>query len=253
MSIEKYIEKIKNIEEILLEFLDTEANTEEYFLNLTKIIDKNKICSDKHELALFLHIISKLSKNRHRYHNFISNLEKFLRYYSNDIQKKLTNSEIFKIFKGSKRILLFLFEEKIITLDKYIIQQLISYKFRKAKYPQYFSPEIKPFMNEDWFPKYKQNENEWIKELDIQIQDDFYELRKEGENENYICKLIRNDSIKEFIVYVNTKNYSLQSTIAPSIYETNSFLVKNQIESGRNDGNQLTLINYAAFFGSFKF
>lgn len=67
-------------------------------------------------------------------------------------------------------------------------------------------------------------------------------LRKIGENESYICELIRNDSSEEFISYMNQSNTSLSITIKPSIFETNSFLNKNHP----------TLIEYAAFFGSLQ-
>ena len=84
----------------------------------------------------------------------------------------------------------------------------------------------------------------------------FYELRKEGENDNLICELIRNDSINEFVVYVTKNSYPLQSLIAQSIYETNSFLIKKQIESDgyehRYDDKNVSLIHYAAFFGSLQ-
>ena len=49
--------------------------------------------------------------------------------------------------------------------------------------------------------------------------------------------------IDDFIVYVNKTNYSLQSTIEPSIYETNSFLL---------DQKNISLIEYAVFYGSIQ-
>ena len=54
------------------------------------------------------------------------------------------------------------------------------------------------------------------------------ELKKLGENNSYISELIRNDSIDEFIIYLN-KNPNLLSTT---------------IES--------SLIEYAAFYGSIQ-
>ena len=63
-----------------------------------------------------------------------------------------------------------------------------------------------------------------------------------GENDSYICELIRNDSIDDFIIYVNQKNLSLFSTINDSIFETNSFLI----------GKKINLIEYAAFYGSIQ-
>ena len=55
--------------------------------------------------------------------------------------------------------------------------------------------------------------------------------------------MIRADSIDDFIIYVNRYNISLSSTINSSIFETNSFLLKNK---------KTTLIEYAAFFGSIQ-
>ena len=109
MKVEENTKKIKNIEENLLFFLENEGNAEEYYSN---IIDNHKILDEKHELVLLLHLISKISKYHHRNHNFISNIEKKFENIWERYQKKFTNSEIFKIFKGSKRIFLFLLEEK---------------------------------------------------------------------------------------------------------------------------------------------
>ena len=51
------------------------------------------------------------------------------------------------------------------------------------KYPQYFTPEIKQFIEkekfsshniyDDWF-----TENEWVEEVTEELPDNFYELRK---------------------------------------------------------------------------
>ena len=74
----------------------------------------------------------------------------------------------------------------------------------------------------------------------------FDENRMNGENEDYICYLIRNDMIEDFIVYINKNNTSLSKSINPSIFESNPFLLKNKPN----------LIEYSAFYGSiqiFKF
>ena len=78
--------------------------------------------------------------------------------------------------------------------------------------------------------------------IQIEITSNFEENRKIGENDNYISKLIQNDSVEEFISYINKTNISLISYIQPSIFETHSFLLKNKP----------TLIEYAAFFGSIQ-
>ena len=56
--------------------------------------------------------------------------------------------------------------------------------------------------------------------------------------------MIREDSVQNFIAYVNRTCINRNATISPSIYETNSFLIKKQ--------NEITLIEYAAFFGSIQ-
>lgn len=35
------------------------------------------------------------------------------------------------------------------------------------------------------------------------------ERKEKGENDSYICQLIGNDSIEEFIIYINKSNFSL--------------------------------------------
>ena len=66
----------------------------------------------------------------------------------------------------------------------------------------------------------------------------FSRTEEAGENESYLSKLIRGDSVEDFIAYVNKMNISLNATIIPSIYETNSFLIKKQSQSD----NGITLI-----------
>ena len=64
----------------------------------------------------------------------------------------------------------------------------------------------------------------------------FERMCQQGENHSYICSLIREDLIVEFITYVNKVNYPLDSIIDKSFFETNDFLI----------GKQPTLIEYAA-------
>ena len=96
--------------------------------------------------------------------------------------------------------------------------------------PVYFSKEIDSFIVDEMREKIKNNST------------DFQNKRIIGENDSYICQLIRNDSIDEFISYVNQNCIFLSMTIEESIFETNLFLLKNNP----------TLIEYAAFFGSIQ-
>lgn len=70
----------------------------------------------------------------------------------------------------------------------------------------------------------------------------FEKKREIGENDNYIFKLIREDSIQEFVCYMNLNNIQFSSNIEQSEFETNRLLMKSDV----------SLIEYAAFFGSIK-
>lgn len=61
-----------------------------------------------------------------------------------------------------------------------------------------------------------------------------------GENDSYLCQLIRDDLVDDFIVYINKNNLSLFRKIEPSIFETNLFLIQKKP----------SLIEYATFYGS---
>ena len=54
--------------------------------------------------------------------------------------------------------------------------------------------------------------------------------------------MIRDDSIDEFVTFVNQKNVSASSIVPDSIFETNPFLLKHQA----------SLIEYSAFYGSIQ-
>ena len=237
------LDQMTIIQQNVLDFLNNEASSNEY--SFLEYLDELKICDDKHNFRLFLKFLLTISKNHHRYLNFFSKIELILKKYKKEIQQYYSNTEIFNIFKKNKRILLFLINQKMLSMDNYIFNKFAyEYKYINAKYPQYFAPEIKPFLTENWINKYKQrrSDSEWIDEVKLDLPDNFEENRQKGENESYICQLIQNDSVEEFIKYVNKTNYSLNSKIELSIYETNSFLIKKSYSQ--------SLINYAAFYGS---
>ena len=243
-NVENYLSKMQKLQENLIQFLDLETDLPEDFNNLSQIFKESKICDDKHEFQSFLHLIVKISKNHHRGFCFFSKIDKILLYFKDRITQYFTNSEIFNIFKGNKRILLFFVENQMMKFDERIIITISRGKYKKAKYPQYFQPELQPFMNEKWFPLYFLLPSN-IKQLQRDITESFYELRKIGENDDKICEIIRTDSIDQFITYINKNNIPLDAEIIPSIFETNSFLAKKQVEK-----DQMKLIEYAAFFGS---
>lgn len=249
MRIGEYLEEMKSLQIDLLRFIECEDDIENNFQVLINSLKEKKICDDKHKLSAYLHLLSRISNSHHRKNDFFSKIEKIITTMKDKIANNFTNLEIFNIFKSNKRVLLFLHDEKIINIDENISKRFISYKYLTMHYPHYFLPEIKPYIKKEWFGKFEAAyiRYDYVKSLfdsiDKDLPEKFYENRKKGENEGEICEFIRNDSIKEFIVYINKNNISLNSKIQSSIYETNSFLLKKKT---------IKLIEYAAFFGSIQ-
>ena len=217
MNVEDFVEKQKEIQIQILEFLDDSIENQDI---LQKLANYN-LSKDQKELTTILYFIVNICNNHQRLGSFFSKIEKILQFYKNDIQQHITNFEIFHIFQSNKRILLFLIEEKILILDQNIIDNFEIMNSSKYEYQEYFKPELGEFI------------------LDLEI---FNKNREIGENDSYICELIRNDSIIEFIKYVNKTNTSLSSIIKPSIFETNLLLLRNNV----------SLIEYSLFFGSIQ-
>ena len=221
MNIQGYLAKMKGIQDNLLEFLESEddfKDTLNQFTNfLTEQLVQNEILKD------FLNLLSKISMNHHRTADFIKKIEDILTFLKKGIQSKISNTSLFNVFRDNKRILLFLFKNEFIKLDEYVYDHLIS----RYDYIDYFQPELISY------------------ETKKSIEDaNFDENREEGENHNYLCKLIRNDSVEEFIIYLNKQNMSPTKTkIELTRFETNSFLIKKK---------DISLIEYAMFFGSIQ-
>ena len=249
--IDEYIEKMEKAQNYFLEFLENENNSEENFQNLINFIVDFKIQENQQDLKEFLHLLFNILNNHKRLPNFFSKIEQIVQYVKEDIKKYFNNSEIFNIFKDDKRILLFLYEEKMFEFDEIILKKfLFNDKYEKYDYITYFRPEIKEFL-----AKEQNNINDKIyvmarkKTYSGRPPIEFYDKRRIGENDNPICQIIQKDDIKEFIELIKQKKISIQKTVINySRYETNSFIIEMQNRSG----NETKLIEYAAFNGSIQ-
>lgn len=115
------------------------------------------------------------------------------------------------------------------------MKQISNDKFVNMKYPEYFAPEIKPFINNKLLPA-----KGLIDEINKELPKNFNVSQKKGENDGYLYNLIREDAVKDFIANVNRNSIPFDAKIDLSIFETNLLLSTNEIE----------LIEYASFFGS---
>ena len=231
MDIQSYFNQMKMIQSIILNYIESYHNAEENYQNIIQFFNDQKIKTNKYLLKSILHLLLKISNNHYRLPYFFIKIENIIQYLLENIKQTWSNFEIFHIFKSNKRILLFLIEEKIIDIDSKIYKIINNGKYAQANYTEYFFPEIKHYLNEE------QNEALFEK-----YHEKFEEKRKTGENDNYICELIRNDLIDNFISYVNQNDINIHDDIEISIFETNQFLIQNKPN----------LIQYAAFYGSIQ-
>lgn len=100
----------------------------------------------------------------------------------------------------------------------------------------FFLPEIKTFIEQNKKDEILSSFNSTNRIINI-IKNDkindflteherFEENRQEGENEQHICYLIRNDLIEQFIEFIIRNQISHSAIISPSIFETNFFFNK---------------------------
>ena len=234
MEIQNYTEKMKKLQNNLLKFIE---NSSEYdFQQYLNFIESNEIQNNREEFRQFLLLISKISNNHYRQQGLIKKIENILQYFSEKMKQTFSNSDIFNLFNNNKRILHFLFNQEIITIDEYIINEILE---KDDQFRFFFIPEMKQI--EEKVPQVKTIEQKLL-DINKNAFDNYEEKRQIGENDSYICSLIRQDSIEEFIIYYNKSNISLSNSINSSLFETNSFL----------ENKNPTLIEYAAFYGSIR-
>ena len=232
MDIKNFLKEMKKIQTNLIDYLDHEDNKGEKYQNLINLFDEIKIHGDHMKIKPLLYLILNISNNCHRKSEFLGKIFSILQIFKDEMKKYFSNIELFHIFKSNKRLLLFLHEENMMTMDESIVNKFRNNKkYKNEKYQQYFQPEIQSFNNE---------KNE--------LPDNFFEKRKIGENDNVICKIIQKDLVKDFIIYINKNCCQVNSTINSSIYETNNFLLKKEYVECK----EISLIEYAAFFGSIQ-
>ena len=251
MSKKDFLDEMKIIEIKFLEYLDNETNEEEIlFTSLKLILADFRIQDDLYKFKSFLHLLMKISNNYHRKINFFEKITRILKLFKENIINYFSNSEIFNIFKANKRLLLYLINEGILIFDNNIFKKITTNNFRSKKYPHYFLPEIKKLKDILWIEIMKKsyfyysNNKDWLDMISNEFPQDYEKNREISENDDFVCKMIREDSVQEFIVHVNKLNLSLHSEINSSIFETNSFLLKNL--------NSTKLIEYSAFYGSIQ-
>ena len=223
---ENYIENKKNLYNSILKFLEEsdEENDDEVrkksFQKLINIINIQQVEEDEEEMRQFLEIIKSIGENHHRDPHFNEGMNQLLLYYKDQIKQTLSNTRIFHIFENNKKIVLFLLKNNIITISDEIYNEMINkidynkinYSHFlvqeqddiKSQYCHFFIPELEKFDGEE---KMESIKNDLLKE-DPNIFTNYETKREEGENDSYICSLIRQDLVEDFISHVTCYNIS---------------------------------------------
>ena len=224
-----------------MNFLENSDNDDNSFQQLIDIFNNQEEDKFRTKIEEFLQLISIIADNHHREETFFTRIFQIIQNYKEKIEQTFSNIELFNMFQNNKKILLYLFKNKIILIDDQIYTEIVSKTDKNGnRFCHFFYPEIKEFHDHE---EIIENIKKDILLINPNIFDHFEENREKGENDSYICSLFREDSVQEFISYVNRSNIQLNSEVKCSIFETNSFLNKHL---------HTTLIEYSAFFGSIQ-
>ena len=247
MDAQTYLQKMKIIQDLLLKYVDDEADDQNIFNEFLNFIKTEKVQENIHLLTSMNHLLASIAAHHHNTLKFFDKIFKIILFIKDDLMKHYTNFEIYNFFNECKRVILFLIEEKIINVDSLIASKIID-----KHQDRYFFPEIKQFITKKIF-RYRGN------------VDNFEELRKVEYGDTYILQLVQRDSIDDFITYINQTNFKLDNYIS-SQFETNPSLIfgngqkaailrsvssfaKNLIE---NIGSSLIFKNTTIFFEETK-
>ncbi|KAK8845031.1 hypothetical protein M9Y10_021207 [Tritrichomonas musculus] len=245
-EIQNYINEFNELYNTLLTFLEDSEYNDDNFNNLNEIIKLQEFDINKDKFLQFLQILISISNNHHRGHTFFSKIKQIILNYQEQIKQFFSNIEIFRLFQTNFLIMHHLIKNKILTIDEEIIFQLFQSKnSMNIHLCNFFYPQLKKYIEENGLllsDELEELEASFLIENSNMSDEEFEEKQEKGENDSYICSLIRDDLVKDFIVYINQTNYALDSYIKPSIFETNQFLIDKQT----------SLIEYCAFFGSIQ-
>lgn len=203
--IANYLNKMTKIQNTLLGIINKEKSIEVDFYELIIFLNGLKICKNRNEFKSLLHLLSILYENNHQKPENMVFIEKIIIHYKDYIIENYQNCDIYSIFKNDNKLLLYLIQSQILKIDENIKHLLM----KKDQY--FFYQEIKDIL-----------ESNIKEEISKEIPDDFILKREKGENDSYLCEIIRKDSIVEFISYVEKNNISFNHEIEESIFETNS-------------------------------
>ncbi|KAK8838964.1 hypothetical protein M9Y10_032424 [Tritrichomonas musculus] len=246
---QQVLDSIWKLEELwtnAIQYIDShessDTNEEINFQKFIVFCKDRQIEKDKSKMKIIFHIISDYyHENNDNNDSKIVKITKIVSLFKQFFSEK----EIFHIFISKKRLLLYFYENNIISKQSF--QEEIINLYDEIDFLQYFCIELRQLNSKEFEYRIEMNcFKDFIEENDKNIQL-FMERRRKYQNISKISEIIRKDSIDEFTSFISQSNLNLNSKIENSIFES----VTKEVSL-----EDLTLIEYAAFFGSqsiFKF
>ena len=150
MNLQEYIRQKKELYNSLLSFIEDEnADGETYFRTLNENIQTNlnifREDQNNEELKSILHLVVMISNNHHRTTIFDQKIEQILLYFRTNISQIFSNTEAYHFFKNNRRILLFLIQNEMITVNNEILDLILN----DTPQRHFFYPEIRSQLSEN--------------------------------------------------------------------------------------------------------
>lgn len=117
MEIEERIREWKIIYSSLLDFVESLDDSNDKFQQLKDILIKSKVFQKKEEFLELIQLISRITDNHYRPHDFIDKIERMLIEFFKNIQFSTSISEIIQVKDINKLILFIILDKKIIIID----------------------------------------------------------------------------------------------------------------------------------------
>lgn len=226
MAAQACLNMLREIQNHFLEYIDKDDD-EKNLQILSKAIDDNKIRENRSLLKMLMLLIYQIGTFYPHGNNFFNKITQVILIIKDDIIKTFSPGELINLLSPNSRLILILFDEKIVTVDEQIAENLSS---------RYFVFEKKPFISQEEY-------NSVLEE-----EPNIDEKRHLGENDSEYADLIRKDDIDGFIQLLKKNGDNVRNiVIRPSIFDPNPQLMEEQSWNRYLDLNQ-----YAAAFGSIK-
>ena len=89
MDLFQYFDDLKDIQNILLDYIDDLGDSEDICQNLIQITNNFNFSIGISQFKIFIYILSAISANHHRDTTFFTKIYKIINYFRDDIQKYL--------------------------------------------------------------------------------------------------------------------------------------------------------------------